>query len=211
LEELGDLAELLAGDPAEEELQKFLAHHSGFITGLFGYADSSTLAFFAKPRIGAKFVADFAVMVADQGASGISLVEIEPSTERLFTKDLRPARRYQIAIGQITEWREWIEPNQRTFCSDMVARAQSLPEWPSRAENRSFRTMPADRLADSWRTFGGDDFPVISYTIVCGRWANLSAEERKRLMLLNAKGSPFQTLTHDQVARTAFQRPFTDW
>lgn len=211
IDQVTELAELLVGAPTEEDLQRFFTRNSGFITGLFGFADSSTLAFFVKPRIGTKYIADFGVMTADQGSSAIHLVELEPSYAELFTQAATPARRYQAAIGQVTDWQTWIEPNKATFLRDLVNVAQTFPLWPARGENGAFRTADPVELARTWDAFGGNDFAAISYTIICGRWANLAPAHRKRLTFLNAQPGRYQTLTYDQVARTAYQRPLTTW
>jgi len=211
IEQLSGLADVLGRDASENDLHEFLVANPGFVLGLFGFADSRTLAFFNKPAIGTRFVADFGVLMADQGASCVGLVEIERASTALFTQQQTPAKSYQTAIGQVTEWRQWIEPNQKTFVSDLVAAARDLPEWPDRSSNGSFRTMPPDRLEQWWRAFGGDTAPSFSYVIACGRWALLSKAERERLTFLNSKANPYQTVTYDQIARRAYRRPLTNW
>jgi hypothetical protein len=208
---LGLFADLIAAEPPEEGLQRFLTEWPGFLMGLCGFADSSELAFLTKPRIGPNFVADFAIIGASQGGAGIQLIEIEPSSERLFTQKLTPAQRYQAAIGQVTEWGEWISRNERTFVSDMIRAAKALPLWPDTAENGSFRRLDPHRLEQSFSAFGGFDMPFISYNVVVGRWSELQREERERLIYLNTKVNKFKTFTYDQVARQAFQRPITHW
>jgi hypothetical protein len=209
--ELVSFAALLASDdPSEERLQAFLTSHPSFLTAPFGFADSSTLAFITKPRIGTQFVADFLVMQANQGGFVIHLIELEPSSSPLFTEKLTPARRYQAAIGQIQEWQQWIAPNVTTFVRDAVALAKSLKQWPARDDNGSFRVTTADGIDSAYRAFAGDELPAIDYVIVCGRWAKLTGPQRKRLVMLNRENK-YRTFTYDQIARSAYVRPLTDW
>jgi hypothetical protein len=208
---IGEFADLLAGTPSEGDLQRFLANYPAFLIGLTGFADSSEVAFITKPRIGTQYVADFGILHIGQGGAGATLIEIEPSTERLFTSALSPARRYQSAISQVTEWREWIERNRQGFMSDLVRTARALPMWPRRASNGSFRREEADRLEQGVWAFGGYDTPGFSYMIICGRWGKLEKAERDRLVFLNSNVHTFVTYTYDQVARQAMKRPITDY
>jgi hypothetical protein len=136
--EIKKLAALLARDASEGRLQEFLQKHPRFLMALFGFADSSTLAFVTKPNIGLGHIADFMVVAFGQGGFGFHLVEIERANVPLFTKKGTPAREYQTALGQVDDWRQWIEPNFRTFANDMLAKAKGLPKWPKRASNGSF-------------------------------------------------------------------------
>jgi len=179
--------------------------------GLCGYADSSELAFLTKPRIGPNYVADFAIVGANQGGAGLRLIEIEPASSPLFTQKLTPAQRYQSAIGQVTEWGEWIARNERTFVSDVIRLAMSLPMWPNRSANGSFRRCDPYSLEQTFSAFGGFDMPFIDYKVIVGRWSELSSEETDRLIYLNTKAHKFATYTYDQVARQAFERPITHW
>jgi hypothetical protein len=208
-DDLQRFADLLLAEPEEEALQRFLARRPGFLIGEAGMSDSSTLAFITKPAVGTRFVADFAVLHASQGGCTTRLYEIERASARLFTKSLTPARTYQTAIGQVTKWRQWIDANSRTFATDMLELAKSQPKWPLRAANGSFRLRSKRELDGLWQMFGGQQHPFFSYTIVCGRWANLTPEERRTLVHLNGSnnGNWYSTVTYDQVARNAYRRP----
>lgn len=213
VEDLEKFAELLVDSVDEEHAQRFLARRPAFLIGEAGFSDSSTLAFITKPRIGARFVADFAVMQANQGGCPITLYEIERPSAGLFTKNLTPSRTYQSAIGQVTKWRQWIARTERTFASDMLALARTLPQWPKRSVNQSFRIPSVQRLGSLWQMFGGDRHPFFSYAIICGRWATMTQDERNTLVFLNGsdKGNWYKTYTFDQLARHAYRRPFLDW
>jgi hypothetical protein len=210
--ELLDFAELLVRGPTEEDAQTFLARHPKFLMGLFGFADDSVLAVISKPSIGGHFFADFGVLLFGQGGCTIALVEIEPVADPLFTKKLSPARRYQAAITQIQEWNEWIQPNLRTFVKDTVEYAISLPLYPERTHNGSFRIKSGKYIDEMWRGFGGYDEPFIHFAIVMGRWSRLSQREKKRLLSNNRHNNKlYMTYTYEQLMRRGIERPFLGW
>ena len=210
--EIKKLALLLARNAAEEELQQFLSSHPRFLMAYFGFADSSTHAFITKPRVGTSHVADFCVLASGQGGFGFSLVEIEPAHVPLFTRKGTPARRYQTALGQVQDWKQWMGPNFATFARETLALAKSFPTWPERKQNGSFQLGPPEAIDSAWNGFGGFDLPCVSYTIICGRWARLSRRERDRLVLINQQDRNFtKTSTWDQLVRSAFVRPYTSW
>jgi hypothetical protein len=94
------LAELLAADSSEEELQRLLTQRPQILLGAFGYAQNTDLAFLTKPPIGTQFKADFGILSFDQGGCTVHLVEIERANAQLFTQADTPARDLQTAMGQ---------------------------------------------------------------------------------------------------------------
>jgi Domain of unknown function (DUF4263) len=203
------LASLLASDPPEELLQQHLQANPQYLMGLFGSNDDGDLAFFSKPPVANRYVADFAVMQYGQGGAGLQLIEIESSSAKLFTKKGTPAKRLQAALGQIDDWRQWIVVNEATFLRDMLQRARDLPLFQGWGlSGSSVRFKEPDVLERRFREFGGFDYPIIGYSIIVGRWANLSEEHRKRLLYTNREHGNSQTIyTFDQLARQALVRP----
>jgi hypothetical protein len=178
--------------------------------GLFGEGGDSDQAFLTKPPIGTRFCADFAILNTSQGGSLITLVELEPSGEGLFTQQGTPARRLQGALGQIQDWAQWINQHKRTFVRDTVDLAKEMPKFPEVAANSSFRLWDAEHVESSWRTFGGFEDASIAYAIIVGRWSKMSEEHRERLLFLNRQQGKLATIyTFDQVARRAYDRPVT--
>lgn len=207
--DVAGLAQLLVGDPNEEALQAYLRDHPALLLGAVGDGDDTDLAFLPKPRIGGQFVADFALLKYSQGGCTIRLVEIEPSSEPLFTAAGTPARRFQSAIGQVHDWGEWISRNLTTFVRDTIDAAVAAPEYPTRAPGGSFILRDADSLQAAWRAFGGFDHPRIRYSIVVGRWGLLSNEHRQRLIYWNQQNwMAYETRTFDQIIRRGLSRPF---
>jgi len=209
--EVLDFAEILTQSPSEEDLQVFIRDHPRFLLSMDGFADDSVLALLTKPPIGTNYYADFALLRFGQGGCCVHLVELEPADASLFTKKLSPARRYQDAITQVTDWNQWIRPNLSTFVLDLIDRAKLSPKYPERSANGSFRTRDSSSLEDCWRGFGGFDQPFIKFSIVIGRWARLEEPERKRLVTMNRNDGFFDTFTYDQLVRRGMERPFGHW
>jgi hypothetical protein len=209
--QLTQLASLLASDVHEEELQRFLGEHPEFLLGFVPRSAGIELAFLVKPPIGTQYRADFAILTTGQGGSRMYLFELEPSTAKLFTQPLTEADTLRRSLGQIRDWQQWIAENKATFTRDMLRLAREAPQYPERSHNGSFRLYDGDRLMNMWGGefgYGSFDEPGASYTIIIGRWANLTSDERKRLVFLNReRSSGAQILTYDQVARAAYHRP----
>jgi hypothetical protein len=111
-------------------------------------------------------------------------------------------------MTQIYSWSEWIEKNKNTFVKDTVDESMKLPMYPNKHNNKSFRLEESEKIENSWRNFGGYDYPLIKYAIVIGRWSKLSKDHQKKLIHLNAKeGSLKQIYTFEQLIRTAYNRP----
>jgi len=203
-----EFATLLARDPAEEEIQDFLDRHPQLLLSTFGAGDPSILACLVKPPIGTQYRADFGLLRYDQGGFQVILVELERSGARLLTKAKTPAQQYQRAIGQVLDWKTWIEVNKRTFISEMIRLAVNAPTLAQRGSRGSFRTRDAKHIEGIARQYGSDTLPRISYQIVISRWGVLSEAEQTRLILTNQGQPGYATNTYDQLARQAFVSPW---
>ena len=174
---------------------------------MFGIGDDAILAILTKPPVGTRLSADFGVLTFGQGGCGIHLIEIETANEPLFTAAGVPAKRHNHAAGQIRDWHEWIHPNRILFMHDMMARVESLPEPPSMAANLSFCTRAVSSIQSAWRGFCGYDDPVITYTLIMGRWAQLNAAHKKRLLQFNKHESKlFELFTYSERLRTTISQ-----
>lgn len=210
--ELFALCELLALEPREEDLQKFLEKNCGFLTGLLGGPDNSDLAVLFKPRIGTKFVADFCVLQAHQGGAVAHMVEIETSHEPLFTKKGNPASRLASALSQIEDWQIELEKNSSYYSRELVRMAQNVSSFDSFDENsRGFRFTTSEQVQQIWEAFGGADSCFFSFTAILGRWSQLKSDEKRRIMHRNQRGK-VKIHTFEQLARNAnFRLERDDW
>lgn len=202
-----EFCELLATEPKEEELHQLLAGEPGYLMGLFGTRDQGDLAFLSKPRVGNKYVADFAIVQVFQGGATIFLVEIETSHESLFTRKLGPARRLQSALTQVQEWREWIQPNKQTFVRETIDQACGCRLFGARGSGASVRFDSPSRIRKVWDGFGGNDDPNIHYAVIAGRWSVLTELERKRFLSSAGTIEDLSVYTYEQLMRQANYRP----
>ncbi|MET4172044.1 hypothetical protein ABIB99_003135 [Bradyrhizobium sp. LA6.1] len=212
--ELYAICELLAKCPREEELQNFLERNVGFLTGLLGTPDNSDLAVLFKPAVGTQYRADFCVLQASQGGALAHLFEIETSHEPLFTQKGNSARRLALAESQIENWRIWINRNPVHFSKELIRKAQEVPLLgASTIDGRGLRLTDESRLEATWSSFGGFNEPYFSYTIIIGRWSDLSSQDKERLISRNRHGnSHLRIFTYEQVARLAnFRLERDEW
>lgn len=126
-DELFAFCELVALEPEEEDLQKFLQSNVGFITGLLGGPDNADLVVLFKPKIGTQYVADFCVLQAHQGGAVAHLIEIETSHEALFTKAGKNAKRLSGALTQLEDWNIEISRSPRHYAADFIRMAMKVP------------------------------------------------------------------------------------
>ena len=136
------------------------------------------------------------------------MIELERASARLFTAADTPARALQTALGQVRDWDEWIKRNEQTFVRDVIDHCKTLPRFPQRAANGSFLLADGDSLEQAWRAFGGFSHPKIRFTVVLGRWSQLSEIHKNRLVYMNRHDSTIQEIyTYDQLVRRSHSRP----
>jgi hypothetical protein len=206
--ELYELCRILASQPKEEILQQYFENNTGYLTGMFGTNDNTDLAVLFKPKIGNQFVADFCVLQASQGGARAYFLEFELSHERLYTKKLMPAARYQNALGQCRDWQEWISQNAAHYSRELIRMAAELPTLASKtSKSRGVRFTTPEKLRNTWDLFGGSTDPNFAYGIIIGRWSKLNEKEKRRLVLDNRHTyRNLKTFTYEQLARQANQR-----
>jgi hypothetical protein len=100
---LAEFKALLDTSPAEEVLQQFLKSHPGLLC-------PAHTRMWPKLSIGAH-TTDFVFREANDD---YLLVEIERSTHKLFNRDGHTASALNHAIGQISDWKRYIEDNLST-------------------------------------------------------------------------------------------------
>jgi hypothetical protein len=210
--DLVEFASLIASKPREEELQQFVEQHPKFLMGLYGWGDDSVLAFLTKPAIGNLYKSDFGLLQYGQGGCCVHLVELEPSSEPLYTKAGHRAKRHNSALTQCRDWNSWVNPNKATFVRDLLNAVSKLPLFPDRSLNGSFRRRDYESIDALWRGFGGFEDPAIQCTIIIGRWSQMSSDERRHLITQNRHDDKLaKVITYEQLARTAYERPFRNY
>ena len=205
--ELFELCELMAGQPAELDLQAFFQRNVGFLTGVFGTNDNLDLAVLFQPQIGTHHRADFCVLQISQGGARACLIEIESCHEKLYTKALTPAKRLNGALGQLDDWQARIDRDPDYHAKALVEAACKLPMGQFSGNPSGVRFRKTGDIENLWRAFGGLDVPTFSYVVVMGRWSQLNTKEKARLIDFNRMNQGHRTLyTYEQLARQANTR-----
>lgn len=205
---LGKLADLIVQDGSEETFQQFLAEHPQFLMGALGTCDDGDLAYIVKPRMGNKYAADFGLIKFSQGGAGIALIEIEHPRDNLFSAGRTPSKKLAGALGQVVDWSEYLSKYGDSAKRQWIDVAKKLPLYdPAHPSKDGCRFVDASGLDARWNAFGGNDYNFFSYTVIIGRWSNMSPEERKRLIAFNQNPQPAAIMTYDQLARKALVRP----
>jgi hypothetical protein len=116
---------LLARDPEEKEVQKFLEQHPAMIPGGFNYGPGGNHG----PELGGVFrearlkgIArdrrpDFMWVTRSSDLITPICVEIEKPSKRWFTADGIPTADFTQARNQLAQWRSWFAKNEASFRS----------------------------------------------------------------------------------------------
>src|SRR5438045_5370302 len=104
--EIITIANLLALEVPEEDLQTFINKTPHFLFRSTPNSGNTNMGLLVKPPVGNHYKADFAILSYGQGGCGITLVELEKSNHRLFTQKLSPAKGLQSALAQTTDWHQ---------------------------------------------------------------------------------------------------------
>ena len=101
--------QLLATDPNEPDVHRFLAENPHFLVQTLGGGHGRFQI--SKPRFGSELIPDF--VIAEASSIGIEwhLVELESPTLKVERKDGLPTQQVNHAIGQIRDWRTWLMYN----------------------------------------------------------------------------------------------------
>ena len=100
--------------PREEDVQQYLTENPHILLAAFGshWAVNECIP---KFRFGTEYVSDFVIVTGQSFSYDITLIELEPPTERPFTKAGKFAKRLNNAIGQVNDWFAWIHENEDYF------------------------------------------------------------------------------------------------
>ena len=206
-DKLIEIATLIHEDRREEDFQSFFSNNPTFLfKAVPSYGDTNA-GIITKLPIGNSFISDFAVFTFGQGGCKITLIEIEKPSDKLFTQKLIPSQKLNNAIGQITEWSEWIHLNKQTFIRDSIEILKKAQKIDNLDFKGNFKTMESKNLEHGWNVFHGfSEYCIIQSIIIIGRWSRLSEDERKRLVFLNnPHNSPNKQIrTYDQILRKCF-------
>lgn len=157
---LKEFRSLLDSEPGREEsLQEFLRRNPKLLCPTY-------TRMWPKLALGAH-ITDF---VFRDASNDYLLVEIEKSTHSLFRKDGHPRTELHVAIGQIVDWKRYLEDNLRTVQHELGLTAIT-------ANPRSL--------------------------VVIGRSAAVSADNRRKLLAMEAAQPRLRVMTYDDVYENA--------
>lgn len=169
----------LLDNSKEEILQQYLEQHKKILIAAFGQPEWVYNFVLPKFKFGSDYISDFVVFTGQSYSYWIKLIELEPSTSQVFTKQGNYAQRLNHAIKQVDEWSDWIKRNEPYF-RDCLQKALQK-EYPSFSET-----------LDYTRRF------IVSSKIVIGRRATLSVDDNKRRAQEYEK-SNLDIITYDRL------------
>lgn len=132
---LKDFRELLGKEPNEHSLQKFLQENPWYLIhasmdGFYSGATSTRTALFPKFKLGNEFETDFLFISGNSGGLSCTLIELERSDVKLFTKQGDPTKQLTHAIRQIVDWNAWLNDNQDFALREIARATEDKWNWP---------------------------------------------------------------------------------
>jgi hypothetical protein len=179
----------------EEDAQEYLAGRPEILLNAF------TLRWrvrecIPKFRFGAEFVSDFVLVEGQSWRYHITLIELEPPTEKVYTRDGKFAKRLNGAIGQISDWLNWIDENESYFrqsLSKSIASTYGSRQIQRPLEGYNIRTRRH----------------IIKAKIIIGRRSFLTEDDNKRKeTLYNSTSGRIEIIPYDRLVEV--EQQFTD-
>jgi hypothetical protein len=159
-----DWSALLATDPAEPEVQRFLEIHPSMIpggsgdVGPGGHHGSDFGVVFSQPRLtgaGRTREPDFMWVTRSTGLITPILIEIEKPSKRWFNKDGTPTASFTQAHDQLNEWRAWFAKpgNDAIFLKRFMLAGETYDHRPLQPQyvlvyGRQSEFEPSDHVHD---------------------------------------------------------------
>ena len=162
----------------EEEVQSFLKSHPQILLNTFGdrWVVNDCLP---KFKFGNEYVSDFVLVTGQSGRYEVTLIELEPPTERPFTQTGSYGRRLNGAINQITDWLGWIHSNEHFFRTSL--------------SNKMIDRYGRDQVAQTGRLF-------IKSRVVIGRRSMMSdSDNRRRATLFDHHKGMLEVVPYDRL------------
>ena len=163
----------------EEILQQYLEQHKEILIAAFGAPGWFYNLVLPKFKFGSDYISDFVVFTGQSYSYWIKLIELEPSTSLIFTKQGDYAQRLNHAIKQVDEWSVWIKRNEPYFRDCLQKELKK--KYPS-----------FDETLKHTRRF------IVSSNIIIGRRDMLSDEDNKRRAQEYEK-SNLDIITYDRL------------
>lgn len=163
----------------EEPIQKYLENNPQILVAVFGMPEWAYNIVIPKFQFGSDYSSDFVIITGQSYSYWIYLVELEPATEKLFTKNGDYARRLNHAIKQVDEWEDWINRNESYFKSSLLKAIKKI--------DSSF-----EETFDHTRRF------IVSKNIIIGRRYMLTPDDNKR-RAIERREKGIDIVTYDRL------------
>ena len=145
----------------EEDMQNFLENNSQLLVKAFCKNFPYGSKVLPKYKFGNEYVSDFVIISHVSHSFRVTLIELEPPTEKIFTKSGVYGKRLNQAMKQIDDWIDWIENNYDYFLKGLQKNIDK--------DSRMFMFSQ-----------GGFRRCLINTVIIIGRREYLTAENDKR-------------------------------
>lgn len=164
-------------DSTEQTFQDYLEQHTALFHPPFELNHSVHLSLLlSKFKLDTSLTTDFVYLTKSSAFWWVVLVELEHPRKRLFNKSALPSADLTAAIGQVNDWRNYIERN------------------PSAIEKKT---------APLRKPLGGNKIKF-KYALVIGRTQEIQADQRKLDAFEGLQRDDFRVLTYDSLV-SAFQ------
>lgn len=164
----------------EKYCQEYLNKHRKILMGEFGCPKWFFNLVFPKFKFGSDYESDFIVIKGQSFSYWVELIELEPPSEKMFTKKGIYANRLNVAISQVNAWKDWIDRYDNDFRHLLQKKCQV--EYP-----------------DFEESFYNTQRFIIRKNIVIGRRSDLSKEDNERRYMLRSE-QMINTVTYDRLA-----------
>lgn len=104
----------------EREATRFLKEHPEVVVYTFNWTAGHAQYVLNEFMLGAKYKADFVVLLAYSGCWEVNWIELENTDDKIITKEGKPSQRLNSAISQIHDWKDYIDLNRASIHRDLA-------------------------------------------------------------------------------------------
>lgn len=188
---------VLKNSPSEREIIKFLAKNARLLRGAFCRTGGHETYVVKEFPFGNRFRADFVVAMSYSGAWNVHMIELEPPSDKIITRNGTPSQRLNKAISQINDWASYVKIHLYEVRKD-------LSDW---CEKRDLLGYSGGFGSPS--NYTGDDlqdpktFIWYHYHIVIGRREAVLKEQREKMNQLREGMKRVELCTYDRFIDVA--------
>jgi hypothetical protein len=192
------LRRLLDSDPTERQVHRYIRRHPWVLYWTLIPAACHSRYVLPSFPLGASYRTDFAILNSYSGAFEICFIELEPPTDRTFTKAGNPSRRLASAIKQVDDWRAFFEMNQ-------VHVRQTLVNWAKRKDVLGYDS-DSEPFNYTGQNLLDPQTPLLDhYLVVIGR-SSLQSAEIRYLAGRFGRGHSVEVMSYDRLLHLAERR-----